>query len=61
VTDDHRSVFPYRIEQADEIANEVQQRVRANARRSVGLPIAPLIGRYYVIAGIRQKPYLVPP
>ena len=61
VAGDHRLLGTERIEQADHVADQVQQRVLVDRLRAVGLAVAAHVGRDGVVAGLRQRGELVAP
>jgi len=61
VADDHGVSFAQCRNQPDDVADEMKLRVRVDLVRCVGLPVAALIGRNDVIAGITQRLQLVAP
>jgi hypothetical protein len=61
VTDDHGRALAQRVDQADDVTDEVVNRVVVDAFRLVGLPVAPLVGRHHVVAGVGEGGDLVAP
>ena len=58
---DHRSGSVERVEQADDVADEVQLRVLVDRLGRIGLAVAALVGRDDVEARIAECVELVPP
>ena len=58
---DDRLFFTERVEEADDIAGQMKQRVLVDRLRPVGLAIAAHIGRHRVEPGRRQRGQLMPP
>ena len=54
VADDHRLSLAQRVEQADHVADQMQQRVLVDRLGPVGLAIAAHVGRDGVEAGLRR-------
>ena len=61
VADDDRGVDAARVEQADDVADEMELRVLVDARGHVGGAVAALVGREHVVAGVTQCLQLVTP
>ncbi len=54
MADDHRFLLAERVEQADEVAEQVELRILLHRRRAVGLAVAAQVGSDGVVAGRGQ-------
>ena len=61
VARDHRRRLAEGVEEADDIADQMEQRVVLDRLRHRGLTVAALVGRDGVIAGLRQRDQLMAP
>ena len=61
VAHDDRGVDAARVEQADDVAHEMELRVLIDGRGHVGGAVAPLVGSEHVVPGLAQHLQLVAP